>query len=69
MGNSLARSIGLARKNSKGKKVVNWTLDSTIELQTRKPKQPNWEHDEIVALIKAKKNEHVASMHKTDGWN
>jgi hypothetical protein len=37
---------------------------STIGIHTRKQRQPNWEHERLMALMKVKMNEHVASLDK-----
>jgi len=31
-----------------------------------KPKQPNWEHNEVIALIQAKNDDHMASLDVVD---
>ncbi len=47
---------------------MNQTLESIVELQGKKPHQPNWEHDKILVFIfKAKINEYVVNMDKIDG--
>ncbi len=57
-----------SKKKHKGKKKFNSNLisKSTVEVQTKKPKQPNWEHGEILALVKAKRDEHIATMDKVN---
>ncbi len=44
-------------------------FNASFEVHTRKPWQPNWEQGEIMAFIKAKRDEHVAALNKVDPWN
>ncbi len=37
-----------------------------MEVQSRKPRQPNWEHKEMLALIKAKCDEHIAMLNTVE---
>jgi hypothetical protein len=49
------------RKKNKGKKPINF-FEPSVKIQVRKPCQPNWEHGEIIALVVAKKKEHMANI-------
>jgi hypothetical protein len=40
-----------------------------VEIKSKKPRQPNWENVEILALIKGKKTEHEASLILVDFRN
>jgi hypothetical protein len=57
-----------SRKKHKGKKKVSSNLasKSIVEVQTKKPKLPNWEHGEILALVKVKRDEHIATLNKVN---
>jgi hypothetical protein len=58
----------LTKKKSNLEKGCESNFGITIELQGRKPHQPNWEHGKILDFIfKAKINEHVVNMDKIDG--
>ncbi len=51
-----------------GHLVIDLLLQRTRFL-LMKSHQPNWEHDKILALIKAKKEEHMASLDTIDARN
>ncbi len=38
----------------------------SFQMHSRKPWQPNWEHGEVSALIKAKHDEHIIALDKVD---
>jgi hypothetical protein len=38
----------------------------SIEVQLKKPQQPNWEHIEILTFINAKWDEHIIGLDKVD---
>lgn len=40
-----------------------------MEVQARKPRQMNWEHVEILALVQAKKAKHKEMIAKMDNWH
>ena len=40
---------------------------SSCEICAREVRQPNLEHNEVIALITAKRGEHIASINKTHG--
>ncbi len=41
--------------------------DTASEVRSiKKPTQPNWEHQEVVSLVQAKKDEHIASLDVVD---
>jgi hypothetical protein len=52
----------LARKKLKGKKIATQSFNFVVEVHLRKPQQPNWEHKEVLVLIIAKKDEHIAGL-------
>jgi hypothetical protein len=55
------------KKQSKGKTRTHGFNDSINEVKPiRKPMQPNWEHQEIVAFLQGKQNEHIASLDVVD---
>jgi hypothetical protein len=37
---------------------------SIVGIHTRKQRQPNWEYERLMAFMKVKMNEHVASLDK-----
>jgi hypothetical protein len=41
----------------------------SIEMHSSKQKQPNWEHKEIMAFIRTKLDEHIATLNKVDPWD
>ncbi len=41
----------------------------SLEMHSRKPQQPNWEHGEVSTLIKAKRDEHIATLDKVNQWD
>jgi len=52
------------KRKGKGKKAQS---AESVELQSRKPMEPNWEHAKVLALIKAKKEEHLTYLDRVDG--
>jgi hypothetical protein len=55
------------RKKRKGKKVVfNQTINYSAQVQSKKTCQPNWEHGEVLTLVKAKGDEHIANFDIVD---
>ncbi len=38
-------------------------------MQARQPQQTNWEHEQILALMQAKKVKHKELMAKLDDWH
>jgi hypothetical protein len=52
--------------NKSKKKITKISFDASIEVHLRKPRWPNWEHGEILAFIKAKKERHITSLNKMD---
>jgi hypothetical protein len=40
-----------------------------LEIQARKPSQPKWEQIELLVLVMAKQEKHLANMDKVDGRN
>jgi hypothetical protein len=54
------------RKNRKGKGKKVQSAES-VELQSRRPREPNWEHAKVLALVKAKKKEHLTRLDRVDG--
>jgi hypothetical protein len=38
-----------------------------VELQSRRSREPNWEHAKVLALVKAKKKEHLTYLDRVDG--
>jgi hypothetical protein len=55
-----------SQKKKCKRKATNACSDASLEVHTRKPQQPNWEQGEIMALIKAKRDEHVVVLDKVD---
>jgi hypothetical protein len=41
----------------------------SIEMHSSKRKQPNWEHEEIIAFIQTNWDEHIATLNKVDPWD
>jgi hypothetical protein len=41
----------------------------SIEVQLKKPQQPNWEHREILTFINAKWDEHIIGLNKVGPQN
>jgi hypothetical protein len=55
------------RKKNKGKKkATSSKLIASLEVQTKKPRQFNWEHGEVLVLMKAKCDQHVTSLDRFD---
>jgi hypothetical protein len=55
------------KKSNKGKKIAPPNFDSIMhEVHSKKPRHPNWEHKEVMALIQAKKEEHTIGLNKLD---
>jgi hypothetical protein len=52
------------KKEGKGKKAQS---AESVELQSRRPREPNWEHAKVLALVKAKKKEHLAYLDRVNG--
>jgi len=50
--------------NKGNKKLPIQANVSTVGIHTRKQRQPNWEHERLMAFMKVKMNEHVASLDK-----
>jgi len=57
-----------SKNKNKGKKKLEDSIDNSMAKMKaiRKPKQPNWECQEIVSLIQAKKKKHKASIGVVD---
>jgi hypothetical protein len=56
----------LARKKFKGKKIATQSSNYVIEVHLKKPKQPNWEHKEVLVLINAIEDEHITRLDQLD---
>jgi len=41
----------------------------SIEMHSSKQKQPNWEHEEIIAFIWTNLDEHITTLNKVDPWD
>ncbi len=55
------------KNTNKGKKkITNINFDGSIEIHSKKPRYPNWEHGEILAFIKVKKEGHITTLNKMD---
>jgi hypothetical protein len=54
------------RKKNKGKKPIK-NFEPSVKIQVRKPRQPNWEHGNIIVLVVAKRKEHMANIEQVDG--
>ncbi len=54
------------KKKRKGKGKKARSVES-VELQSRRPREPNWEHAKVLALVKAKKKEHLTYLDRVDG--
>ncbi len=58
--------IGPPRKKCEGKKPMLQISKSDIEIQSRKPHQPHQEHNEVLPLIKATRDKHIAALDNVD---
>jgi hypothetical protein len=38
-----------------------------VQIEGKKTHQPNWEHGKILVLVKAQRDEHIASLNIIDG--
>lgn len=48
-------------------KTIVFKVESDYnKLNTKKSWQPNWEHQEVMALIEAKQEEYIARLNKVD---
>lgn len=56
----------LTRKKLKGKNIATQSFNFVVEIHLRKFRQPNWEHKEVLVLIIAKKDEHIARLDQVD---
>jgi hypothetical protein len=54
------------RKKKGKKKATSSKSNASLEVQTRKPKQSNWEHGEVLVLMKAKCDQLVTSLDRFD---
>jgi hypothetical protein len=59
------------KKTNKGKKKKfrEFTYVKSHGNSFRKPWQHSWEHGEIIALIEAKKEEHLVTFDQLDPWD
>jgi hypothetical protein len=53
-------------KKNKSKKPMK-NSEPNVKIQVRKPHQPDWEHCKIIALVVAKRKEHMANIEQVDG--
>lgn len=68
MSNYLNEVVAPTKNKTKNKKVVsNQATSSNVQIEGRKTSQPNWEHGEILILVKAKRDEHIANLDIIDG--
>jgi hypothetical protein len=54
------------RKKKGKKKATSSKSNASLEVQTRKPKQSNWEHGEVFVFMKAKRDQLITSMGRFD---